>query len=667
MAWRCLRAFGALGGVVLAFAVPGCHPSEGDPPADDDATAGDDDTTAGDDDTSPDEPLLAGDCDPLVPSRCGFPFPSNVWLVSDPSTPSGKRVEFSETTLPMSRSGVRTPPDVFRLSDGFSAGATLLTHLPGATATGLADPEHIAESVEPDSRTVLLDAETGERIPHFAELDMATDQEESRAFMVRPVVRLRDAARYVVAIRGVVDSSGVALEPTPVFRALRDGTDHEDPSVERRRALYEDIFTRLEAAGVGRGDLQLAWDFSTASRENNTAPMLAMRDAALAEYGPEGPPYVVDSVEDDWSEHVARRIEGRIEVPLYLDDPGPGGEMVVDALGMPVRQGTTEYPFVVLIPRSAAQGEPKPILQYGHGLFGDRYSVQAQEYQEMADELGYVLVSMDWIGMSGADVSVIAAVVAGGDATRFRTVPDRSQQGFLGMLVAMRAMMGAFAQDPASQFDAGPSIDPSRRYYFGGSQGGIYGASYMALTTDIERGCLAVPGQPYSLLLPRSILYDEFSLALSVAVEDVLDTHLILGVVQMLWDRAEPNGYSAYIVDDPLPGTPSHEVVLMEAIGDHQVPNLGTEVMARAIGAPHLQPGNRELYGLEPVEAPHPGTAFIDYDFGLPPVPTTNVPMREGEDPHGKVADVLAARLMVDAFFRTGEVQQFCDGPCDPD
>ena len=30
-------------------------------------------------------------CDPIVPEFCAYPFPSNLWLVPDPSMPSGKR------------------------------------------------------------------------------------------------------------------------------------------------------------------------------------------------------------------------------------------------------------------------------------------------------------------------------------------------------------------------------------------------------------------------------------------------------------------------------------------------------------------------------------------------------------------------------------------------
>ena len=55
--------------------------------------------------------LLDGDCDPLVPSYCTFPFPSNVWLKDDPSTPTGKRVNLGAASLPVSASGKKTTPE----------------------------------------------------------------------------------------------------------------------------------------------------------------------------------------------------------------------------------------------------------------------------------------------------------------------------------------------------------------------------------------------------------------------------------------------------------------------------------------------------------------------------------------------------------------------------
>src|SRR6185503_1228679 len=48
-------------------------------------------------------PLLGSDCDPIVPTHCALPFPSDVYLVADPTgrNPSGKSVRFGATTLPV--------------------------------------------------------------------------------------------------------------------------------------------------------------------------------------------------------------------------------------------------------------------------------------------------------------------------------------------------------------------------------------------------------------------------------------------------------------------------------------------------------------------------------------------------------------------------------------
>ena len=43
--------------------------------------------------------LLDKDCDPLVPSHCGFPFPSSVYLEDDAKTKTGKHVVFRKNTF----------------------------------------------------------------------------------------------------------------------------------------------------------------------------------------------------------------------------------------------------------------------------------------------------------------------------------------------------------------------------------------------------------------------------------------------------------------------------------------------------------------------------------------------------------------------------------------
>lgn len=634
--------------------------ASGFPPDDDGPVAGGVDFGPG--------PFLDGDCDPMVPTHCGFPFPSNVYLTNDESTDTHKRVEFGPTTLPKNQGGVQSTPDNFRFSDGFSPGVAPMTHLPGATVTGLPTPLDIPRSLEPDSPTVMINAETGERVPHFAELDMTRGvTDDQRAFMIRPVVRPADATRYIVAIRNVVDESGKPLEPSSVFKALRDGEVHDDPSVERRRDMYDDIFRRLEAAGVARDDLQIAWDYTTASTKSNTGWMLHIRDEGLETIGPDGPDYEITDVQTDVNEYTKIRIEGKVTVPLYLDQPGPGGQFVLGPDGMPEQNGTTQYDFLVLVPQSAADA-PGVVVQNGHGLLGDR--TQVEGFADRANEANWVLVAMDWIGFASEDVGYVIDTISNRDIGDWKAVSDRLCQGYLTRMAITRLMRGKFAQDPAVQINGHSAIDTTTSYYFGGSQGGIYGAVLLALSPDIPRGVIAVPGQPYNLLLNRSVDFDLYYSFLNGAYPNGLDVQLVLAAAQMLWDRSEPTGYSEHIVSDPFPGTPSHDVLMQVSIGDQQVNNIGSHIMARAIGLDNLAPANRPIWGIDEVEAPFEGSAMFEMDFGNAPDPIINVapdPDTAGPDPHGRAGEVPAVRQMVADFLATGQVEMLCDGPCDPD
>src|SRR5690606_24261220 len=179
---------------------------------------------------------------------------------------------------------------VFNEADGFSPGLAPMTYLPGATATGLPSWLDIEASLAAESPTVMINAETGERVPHFSEIDAALAGASANALMVRPVVRLDDNTRYIVAVRNVVNDTGEVIPASPGFAALRDLTATDDPDVEVRRPLYADIFMRLANAGVERESLQIAWDFTTASLENNTGDLLHMRDDALSMYTPDTGP-----------------------------------------------------------------------------------------------------------------------------------------------------------------------------------------------------------------------------------------------------------------------------------------------------------------------------------------------------------------------------------------
>jgi hypothetical protein len=339
--------------------------------------------------------------------------------------------------------------------------------------------------------------------------------------------------------------------------------------------------------------------------------------------------------------------------------------MQLDANGRPQRNGTAKYAFQVLVPKSATGNQPAGVMWYGHGLLGSKS--EANSFSVLGNQYNIAIVSTDWSGMASDDVPNVIEITSSGDMGRFRSVPDRLQQGILNALLATRMAGGRLTRDPALQSGGKSLISTTEKLYFGGSQGGIFGATYMAVTTDVTRGVLAVPGQSYNLLLQRSVDFDQFFDLLRGAYGGARDILVALSLAQMLWDRAEPSGYSQSIEKDLLPNTPAHSVLMLVSIGDHQVTTLGAHWMARAIGAKNLRPVNRSIFGIEEVDAPNTGSTMIEFDFGLPPEPITNVPMREGQDPHSRIREVAVAGEIINTFLRTGNAVALCSGACDPD
>jgi hypothetical protein len=248
-----------------------------------------------------------------------------------------------------------------------------------------------------------------------------------------------------------------------------------------------------------------------------------------------------------------------------------------------------------------------------------------------------------------------------GEMHKFEDVADRLHQGLLNFVLATRMMKTSFADD--AMF--GAYVDPSNAYYLGISQGGIFGGTFMAITQDVERGTVCVYGQPYNVLLNRSVDFDMYFAILKAGFNDSRDLQIILALIQGLWDHTEPNGYTHKISNDPFPNTPEHSVLMRAAIGDHQVTTLGAHIGARAVGATHLDTGIRDVWGLDTATGMNEGSTYVEYDFGLPMDPIENVPQDACEDPHGKLRKLEEARMQMDNFFQTGVVENFCtDGVC---
>ncbi len=614
-------------------------------------------------------------CEFLGQTHCLLPFPSDRFTVADPTTDSGRRVHFEPGILPTNLHGTDIDVTEWNRNDGFSPGSPIIVHVPDVdlVASGIVGVTDIGASLEPGSAVVLLDADTGERIPHFVDHDAWASTDESRALIIRPAVNFVEGHRIIVALRHLVDTAGDPIPASRAFTVYRDEIPTYIPQFEQRRLAMRDIIERLRLAGIARHDLFLAWDFTVASERNLTERVLHMRDDAYADLGDAAPNFAITSVQNDVNASVARRVRGTVDVPSYLTGTGaPGSRLHYGPDGLPERNGTFAAEFVCNIPRSvlAADGtvDPGRAIVYGHGLLGSRN--ESNSVGAFANAHGFVLCAIDWIGMATEDLPNVAVTL--NDLSNFPTLPDRLQQSMLNFQFLARAMKRSdgFAGHAAFQGAGGASVIETGAVFFNGnSQGGIMGGAATAISTEWTRAVLGVPGMNYANLLTRSVHWDNFSPVLFAAYPDEIEQSIVYSLIQMLWDRGEANGYAAHLTDDPLPGTPPHDVMLLAAFGDHQVANVTTEIEARTIGArvyqPALAPGRstdvEPMWGIESIGAlPYSGSVLVYWDYGTPAPPTTNDPPRPplyGTDPHGKggaeprVAQQVSDYLRVGGFF----------------
>jgi hypothetical protein len=682
------------------------------------------------------------ECEVLNATECLLPFPSTHFMV-EADTATGFRVNLPQAGLPSVR-GPTLLPDPYNELDGFSPMVQILMHFPQGVDPELSNASRLLEagccgqpagppwidtrtytgrSLDANSPTVLLNADTGERVLHFIEPDAhAVDPNTGvadlarQSTIMRPGLSLIPGHRYIVAMRNLKDPNGNDVVAELAFQILRDQASTTSPAIGDRRQYFEDnIFSPLAAAGIVREDLVLAFDFIVQSEHQLTHQMLSMREQGFdyladVEADPNALGFSVDPdsiVEHDCNapgQVVWRDVAGTYQSPLFLDGDLSGFSvqfMNVDANDTPVQNGFTNPNFDISIPCSVLldPNDPntpvsRPIV-LGHGLFGTGASmtlgIPAAVGQVM--DWDYIAGATDYRGLSSADLLWVVAQIIGLDSSHlndFAGLPDRLRQGMLNTLLLAKMMkLGLFNRDPAFQTPSGQGVFPGpseEMYYYGISLGGVMGTFFSAVTPDVERFGVDVPAINFSCLLQRSTQFIQFEAIIAgIGVTDPMQTLLAYGLIHELWVSAEPAGYARHITSDPLPGSGNPSRILMTpAWLDKQVSNQCQEIAARTLGLTNLSDGSlvQDLQGIP--DAPGPlDSGLVMYDTGSFDVLDPNHQGTDANgrflipalanlipspvcDPHGARPGIPAGILQLVNFLQPGgQVENFCNGLCD--
>ncbi|GMV39447.1 MAG: hypothetical protein AMXMBFR64_11630 [Myxococcales bacterium] len=618
------------------------------------------------------------DCDPLDPFACALPWPSSQYLAPDPTRPTGVTLTFGPTTLPANGWGVHIDPQPYRRMDGYGPGTPLLVRFERLDDTSFPGEYDTDASLAADAPLLWfeVDGDTLVRVPYWAELDAGQSDPARKLLMVHPAVILKEATRYIVAFRGLKDTDGAPIAPGEAFAALRDGM--ATGPLAARQARFDDLLSRLEAEGVPRASLTLAWDFNTASSNALHGRMLHMRDEAFEATGPQGPELTITAIDEfspEQNEHIAVELRGTFRAPSFLDE-----EVLPDGTkayrfhegpdGMPAQSGWREEDLWIRIPRTALDGTPHGLVHYGHGQNGMGDQVRGSFNSKIAAKHHLIFFSCNMLGMSSEDVPMIIQMLL--DVSDFPWMADRLHQGMVNHLLLARAMRERFPS-LAEVTDRGVVVNQAELYYSGISQGGIYGATYVALSQDVERGHLGVPGNNYPTLLFRSGNFAPFFAAASMAYPERTTQVLLVETVGQLWSAADPVSYMRHITAEPFPGNGPHHVMLVPAKGDPQVAVITNEIAARSdIGIPIMAHYDTErvVQGAPEQPYPHVGSGVVLYQFGNPwPDEKVNTPPTSPvADPHELPRKLEHHNDQMVHFFRTGEIIDVCGGDgCTPD
>jgi len=236
----------------------------------------------------------------------------------------------------------------------------------------------------------------------------------------------------------------------------------------------------------------------------------------------------------------------------------------------------------------------------------------------------------------------------------------------------------SFLNDPAmsSPVSGQPLLSSSSgHFYHGNSLGGIHGSVYMALSQDVVRGVVGVPGAPFSLMLPRSLDFAQLEAIMKVEYPNSLDLALLLAACECLWERSEPAGYMDRIISNPFPNTPVHTVIIQHALGDAQVSYVGSYTLARSMGGgtgtmfqSNVIEVNEELFGFKFIPdnmVVTSGALISTYRFPwVEPANEWNLPANATTDTHEGPRRMFSAQEQSFLFFTTGDIVNTCLGPC---
>ncbi|NLA36433.1 MAG: hypothetical protein GX868_12235 [Actinobacteria bacterium] len=508
---------------------------------------------------APPIPPAASECG-AASFSCNLPYPSDTWLVADPSTRTGVRLDVPEGAVGaevLAMFGDRDQiADAEVGADGFSSVTPVALQLPDALAP---------DAIPADGGDVVQawDITSGERIRIHAEVSQHLNDERGvrNIVVAYPATRFEPGHRVFVAVLpGVVAFGGNAAAPSGskawASAQTRDAAARFVPQVAWQDVLAATSFTV-------RSDESFSADVDRMVAEVHAAD-LGFRNITIAPSPLGG----------------AVMVSGEVQ---SLDYRQSDGTIARDGSARAAKQWLS---FVMVLPERPASPKGAPVMVYGHGIIAMKESMLVVSRDAAAK--GYAVIAIDKPNHGtrvGPDGGHIAELNWPSNLSRLQSLMLQAILDDISLITAVTKNGGVFDVSPNTWF--GPSgdgvadLDLDSIYYSGTSLGGVLGSAVVALEPAIDAAYLQVPGTGIIDVLFHSMAWGLFQ---SVVPGNAPygDNHALTFFAQNLLDRADATNYLHRIRER---GTP---VFVSYGLDDGLVRNETTERMAEILELPFV-------------------------------------------------------------------------------
>ncbi len=496
-------------------------------------------------------------------------FPDDLLRVTDPSSPTGYRVDpwalhdgWSDDWSELVQGALSVIPR----RSGFSRAGGWVVRFEGEPGTPQGGGEEPAWG---DDLLLVALEEEGPRLVSFS----VVPTEDAQTLVVEPWLPLAPGTRHALVLRASHQApGGGCVSPSRQERRLITGAAEVDPE-----GLHAGV---VEQLGLSPEEISV---LVVATTHDDARQIVQAREAALAAPAAGGWDLVCQP------DTGGRRCEGTF--------PAWDLRMVEDVASS---EPSTSWDVPVTVWLPAGDG-PHPVVVYGHGIASDR--TEAERVVEAVRPEGIAVVASQTphhgdhpLAGDGDAAMVFLGVTLEPPSIDGQMLVRNFAQTSLERMQLTQLILA----DDDLDGDGVADLDTSSMAYVGASLGALLGVSVVALEEELSASVHIVGGGQLYRFVQDNLRNLGLEAVVTTAVGSEQAAPLFYTLLQTAADPVDPVLWGDHLVRGDFRATAVPDLLLPVAMDDEIIPQVGSEMLARSMHLPMLNLPDLPVAGLEP-------------------------------------------------------------------